>query len=101
MIELGPGFAITDEAISDARELGFNGDVKKTLLDMVRLSVPFSHLHGNRRYEGWMFLVEGCKLLSVSPAGYDPLKERRTKRKKVRRDYGGGKKLIDLTSNKR
>jgi hypothetical protein len=106
MTEVGKDFVIPDDVVEKAKALGIGGDVRQTLLQMVKLSAPFSqHPRANRRYEGLMLRVENNKLSLIDWIDFDPVKERYRQKKRdrmerleqQRRTRDEGKTFIDLT----
>lgn len=49
---------ISEQAIKQARLLGMYGQVEDRLLNMARRSVPFGGTEHNRRFEGYLILIE-------------------------------------------
>lgn len=56
---------VTDEAKLAARRLGMYGNIENRLRRMARDSVPFRHDHCNRRFEGYLLLIKGGKILEL------------------------------------
>jgi hypothetical protein len=59
-------FRVSQAAVQAARDLGVEGDVEAVLSDMARNSARVTHPDGNRRFEGWVLMVDGDRVVSVS-----------------------------------
>lgn len=58
-------FYISDTVVQAARKLGMFGDVKGRIARMARMSAPFTHPSGNRRFESYVLQIEGTKVLDL------------------------------------
>ena len=50
---------LSSKAISQAKNLGMTNRTEKTLRKLVRMSVPYTHMKGNRRNKNFIINVEG------------------------------------------
>jgi len=58
-------YAVHPEALAQAQKLGLFGNVEKRLARMARLSAPFTHQAGNRRFESYVLRVQDGQVVSI------------------------------------
>lgn len=66
-------YEIAETAKRQARALGFSGDVEACLRNILAVSVPVSHMAGNRGAGAFILRVAGSTLLTVERRGPRPV----------------------------
>lgn len=73
-------FSVSDKAKDQATALGLHGDLVQVLWDMYSRSTPYTHPHGNRRFEGLIFLVRGNTVHEIQRLDKDFVEEKHRKK---------------------
>ena len=58
-------YQVHPDALAQAQKLGLFGNVEKRLARMARLSAPFTHQAGNRRFESYVLRVQDGQGVSI------------------------------------